>query len=192
LRPDVKAAREVWRAGQPFMDVARLVFIDETGISTKMARLYGWALRKMRCLDHCPFGHWHTNTFIAALRVDRVDAPMLFDGPMNGQTFLAYIRDCLGPTLKPGDVVICDNLASHKIEGVKEAVEACGAQIRYLPPYSPELNPIEMFFSILKTHLRRRAPRTWPSIIEAIKDAILTVSSSVCQRLFLHDSYAAI
>jgi transposase len=192
LRPDVKAAREVWRAEQPLMDVARLVFIDETGISTKMTRLYGWALRKMRCLDHCPFGHWHTNTFIAALRVDRVDAPILFDGPMNGPTFLAYIRDSLGPALKSGDIVICDNLASHKVEGVKEAVEARGAQIRYLPPYSPDLNPIEMFFSILKTNLRRCAPRTCSSIIEAIKDSILTVSSSVCQRLFRHACYAAI
>ena len=117
---------------------------------------------------------------------------MLFDGPMDGPTFLAYIRDSLGPTLKRGDIVICDNLASHKIEGVKEALEACGAQIRYLPPYSPDLNPIEMFFSILKTHLRKCAPRTWSSIIETIKNAIASVSSTVCQRLFHHARYAAI
>ena len=124
-----------------------------------MTRRYGWAPKGERCVDHAPHGHWHTNTFIAALRLDRVEAPWLLDGPMNGEAFLHYIQEVLGPTLQPGDIVVADNLSSHKVDGVREAVAAHGAQIIFLPPYSPDLNPIENFFAKLKALLRKAAER---------------------------------
>lgn len=126
-----------------------------------MIRLYGRSQGGSRCVEHRPYGHWKTNTFIAALRLKGVEAPWMLDGPMNGAAFLAYIRMVLAPTLKEGDIVICDNLSSHKVSGVQEAVEERGAQLRYLPSYSPDFNPIEMLFSKLKAHLRSTAPRNF-------------------------------
>jgi len=122
-----------------------------------MIRRYGRAPKGERCVDHAPHGHLHTNTFITALRLDRVEAPWLLDGPMNGEAFLHYIQEVLGPTLQPGDIVVADNLSSHKVAGVREAVAARGAQIIFLPPYSPDLNPIENFLAKIKALLRKAA-----------------------------------
>ncbi|MGB0373234.1 MAG: IS630 family transposase, partial [Opitutales bacterium] len=141
-RPDVVERRKQWKEQMKDWSGPQLVFIDESGINTKMARLYGRSLGSERCVDHVPYGHWHTNTFIAALRHDRLTAPMLLDGPMNSDTFLEYVTSTLIPTLKPGDIVICDNLSSHKNKAVAEALKQVGARIEYLPAYSPDLNVI--------------------------------------------------
>ena len=190
-RPDVKAHRKRWRQQQTTWDVRRLVFIDESGVNTKMARLYGRSLSNERCVDKVPHGHWKTSTFIAALRHDRIDAPMIFDGPMNGQTFLHYIRLVLVPTLKPGDLVICDNLSSHKTQGVREALQAAGADIEYLPAYSPDLNPIELAFAKIKSHLRAKAVRSLDMIIQELGEALKTFCSKTCSNLFRHANYAS-
>lgn len=141
-------ARRRWRQEQHSMERGRLIFLDETGVNTSMTRRYGRSARGTRCLASVPHGHWHTNTFLAGLRHDGVQAPWLLDGPLNGEAFLAYIQHVLGPTLQLGDIVIADNLSSHKVAGVKEALAQWGASIIYLPPYSQDLNPIENFFSL--------------------------------------------
>lgn len=148
--------RQDWFDGQPDLDPARLVFIDETGLSTKMARLRGRAKRGERCRAGVPHGHWKTTTFTGALRLTGMTAPMVLDGAMNGVAFLAYVEQALVPTLSPGDVVIMDNLPAHKAAGVREAIEAAGAELRFLPPYSPDFNPIEMAFAKLKSVLRAK------------------------------------
>jgi transposase len=155
-----------------------------------MDRLYGRCFRGERCVDYIPRGHWHTNTFIAGLRYDRISAPMLFDGSMNSETFLAYISQVLVPTLSQGDIVICDNLSSHKATGVKENIEACGASIQYLPPYSPDLNPIEMAFSKIKALLKKDAGRSFQDILSSTKNALLSFDSNICTNLFRHANYA--
>lgn len=160
----------------------RLVFLDETGVATNMTRLYGRAPKGERVVCHAPRGHWHTNTFIAALRHDGIEAPWLLDGPMNGEAFLEYVRSVLGPTLRPGDIVIADNLGSHKVSGVREAIEERSATIIYLPPYSPDLNPIENFFSKFKSLLRKAAERNFPALLERIRDILLLVSSRECSN----------
>ena len=142
-RADVQAARRAWSEAQPGMDLEKLVFIDETWISTSMTRHYGRAPRGQRCIASAPHGHWETTTFVAGLRHQQLTAPLVADGPMDGEMFLAYVRQFLCPTLRPGDIVILDNLSSHKVAGVKQAIAAAGATLIYLPPYSPDLNPIE-------------------------------------------------
>ena len=142
-RTDVQAARREWQASQPALDITKLVFLDETGASTNMARRYGRAPRGERCVASVPHGHWHTTTFVAGLRHDDITASMVADDAMTRALFLQYVQEFLCPTLHPGDIVIADNLRSHKVAGVKEAVEAVGAHRRSLPPYSPDLNPIE-------------------------------------------------
>nr|WP_246459853.1 IS630 family transposase [Puniceicoccus vermicola] len=164
-------ARSRWKQWQPNWDHRRLVFIDETGLNTQMTRLYRRAPRSERCLDRRPHGYWHTNTFIAALRHDRLDAPWLLDGPMNGQAFLVYVSQILAPTLRTGDLVICDNLSSHKVSGVAQALEQVGASLLYLPPYSPDLNPIEMAFSKLKALIRKQCARSFDELFAAVADA---------------------
>ncbi len=154
------------------MTPERLVFIDETGAATNMARRYGRCPRGQRLVTSVPWGHWKTTTFVAALRVDQVTAPCVFDGPIDGASFRAYVEQCLVPTLRPGDIVVMDNLASHKVGGIKQAIEAAGAKLRYLPPYSPDLNPIEQFFAKLKALLRKAAARTLDALIAAIADAL--------------------
>jgi len=156
----VAARRRIWRAAQPFVDADKLVFIDETGASTKMTRLYGRAPRGRRLLAQAPFGHWKTTTFVAALRRDGLGAPMVLDGPMTGEAFLAYVEQVLIPTLKPDDIVVLDNLPAHKIAAVRAAIAEAGAQFFLLPPYSPDMNPIEMAFAKLKTLLRQAPERT--------------------------------
>ena len=146
------AARTAWADNQPKLDPDRLIFIDETGTSTKMARLRGRAPRGERLVGKIPHGHWKTTTFVAGLRSTALTAPCVIDGPMNGNAFLAYVEQVLGPTLKPGDIVVLDNLSAHKVPGIREAIEAAGAKLFYLPPYSPDFNPIERLWQYLKGH----------------------------------------
>jgi transposase len=156
----VAARRRIWRAAQPFIDPDKLVFIDETGANTKMTRLYGRAPRGQRLLAAAPFGHWKTITFVAGLRRSALTAPMVLDGPMTGPAFHAYVEQILAPTLRPGDIVVMDNLPAHKIRAVRAAISAAAAQLFLLPQYSPDMNPIEMAFAKLKTLLRKDPPRT--------------------------------
>jgi transposase len=156
-RPDVAEARASWAQAQGRLDPGHLVFIDETGTSTKMARLRGRAPRGQRLVGKVPYGHWKTTTFLAGLRVDALTAPCVIDGPMDGVTFSAYVEQILVPTLKPGDIVVMDNLPAHKVDGIRQAIEAAGATLRYLPAYSPDFNPIEQVFAKLKALLRKAA-----------------------------------
>jgi transposase len=167
-----------------------LVFLDETGLNTKMTRHYGRSLRGERCKCAVPHGHWHTATLVVALRHDRLCAPCLLDGPMNGPAFLAYVEQMLAPELAPGDMVICDNLASHKVNGVAQAIAARGATLHYLPAYSPDLNPIEMAFAKLKAHMRKAAVRTFEGLHTATALALDSFSSSHCSNFFRHANYA--
>lgn len=154
-----------------------------------MTRRYGRAPKGERCLSTVPHGHWLTSTFLAALRQDGVTAPCLFDGAINGESFLAWVEQFLAPTLRPGDIVIMDNLSSHKVEGVREAIEAKGARLRYLPPYSPDLNPIEQFFAKLKAYLRKVAARTYDALLQAIADILPRISSKECTNYILDAGY---
>jgi transposase len=165
------------------------VFLDETGASTNMTRTRGWAQKGERCIASVPHGHWKTTTFIAGLRVSELTAPMVLDGPMNGEAFLVYVRHFLCPTLKPGDIVIADNLPSHKVAGVKEAIEETGATLRYLPPYSPDLNPIENVFSKLKTLLRKAAIRTVDALRAEIGNLLNAFSPQECTNYFTAAGY---
>ena len=179
----------VWRAFQADLDPDRLVFIDETGASTKMARLYGRAPRGQRCVASVPHGHWMTTTFTGALRKSGLTAPMVMDGPMNGPAFRAYIDQVLVPTLSPGDIVVMDNLPAHKNVAIRNAIEAVGAHLIYLPPYSPDLNPIELAFAKLKAILRKAAARTVDDLWAAIRDAIPRFTPEECANFFAHDGY---
>ena len=149
-----------WKARQHSIDARRLVFIDETWAKTNMGPLRGWAPRGERLRGKVPFGHWNTMTFVAALRHDRIDAPWVYDGPINGQAFRAYVERVLVPTLTPGDVVVMDNLSSHKGKAIRAAIRNVGARLLFLPAYSPDLNPIEQVFAKLKHLLRKAAERT--------------------------------
>lgn len=155
-----------------------------------MARLYGRSLNGERCVDYVPRGHWHSNTFIAGLRHNSICAPILFDGPMNSETFLAYVSEVLIPTLNKGDIIICDNLASHKTIAVKEVIESSGVFIKYLPAYSPDLNPIEMAFSKMKAILKKEAARSFKDLVYATKKALLSFDPAICNNLFRHAQYA--
>ena len=179
--------RRRWRVWQRYMDPARFVFLDETGVTTKMTRLYGRAQRGERLVDAVPHGHWRTTTLIAGLRQSGVIAPMVLDGPMTGAAFLAYVEQALAPVLQSGDVVVMDNLAAHKVAGIEEAVAAAGASLLYLPPYSPDLNPIEQFFAKLKALLRKAAARTKEALWAAIA-AALEPSSPAEYRNFIANS----
>lgn len=154
------AKRQAWRQGQPALPARSLVFIDETWASTNMTPLYGRSPRGQRCRGHTPYGHWKTTTFVCALRQAGLAAPLVLDGPINGASFVAWTEQFLAPELKAGDIVVMDNLRSHKVAGVRQAIEAKGAQVLYLPPYSPDLNPIEQVFAKLKALLRRLQART--------------------------------
>ena len=171
-RPDVAAARVAWHAAAPTWDVAHLVFLDETGITTNLLRRYGRAPRGARVHDHAPCGRWQTSTFLAALRVTGLTAPGVFDGAIDGESFRAYIDQILVPTLHPGDIVIADNLGAHKVAGIQRALQAAGATLWYLPPYSPDLNPIELCFAKLKALVRtarcRSTETLWPFLGECL------------------------
>jgi transposase len=189
-RPDVAAARAAWRTDQKGLDPKRLVFIDETGCATNMARTRGRCPRSQRLKGQVPHGHWKITTFTAGLRIDGLTAPMVLDGPMNGDWFKAYVEQILVPTLSPGDIVVMDNLSSHKGEDVRTAIEAAGAQLRYLPPYSPDLNPIEQAFAKLKAHLRKHAERSMEALWTRIGALIDEFSPAECQNFFRHAGYA--
>ena len=182
-------ARRLWFEGQLDLDPDRLVFIDETGATTKMARLRGRAPRGERCRAAIPHGHWKTTTFTAGLRRDGLAAPMLLDGPMDGDAFLAYVEKVLVPELAPGDIVVMDNLPAHKVSGVEQAITAAGARLLYLPPYSPDFNPIEMAFSKLKALLRKAAARTIPDLWDAIAKAIDEFPPEECRNYFAAAGY---
>ena len=187
----MKAAREAWLKTQPGLDPDRLIFIDESGLSTKMARLRGWARKGERCRAAIPHGHWKTITFLGGITLKGFIAPMLLDGPMDGEAFLAWCEQSLGPALKPGDIVVMDNLAAHKVAGVTEAIEARGAQLLYLPPYSPDLTPIENGFAKLKALLRKLAARTIDALHEAAADALRSITPQDCAAFFAHAGYVA-
>ena len=156
-----------------------------------MTRLYGWEARGRRLIDKVPHGHWKTTTFLAALRCDRIEAPCIFDGPINGERFLAYVEQFLAPTLKPGDIVILDNLGSHKSKAVRDAVRAAGARLVFLPKYSPDLNPIEQMFAKLKALLRNLAPRTLEDLERAIAEILLAFSPTECANYVANSGYAS-
>jgi len=170
-------------------DPARLVFIDETCTHTKMVRLYGRSPRGERLIGYAPHGHWKKITFVAGLRLRRVTAPFVLEGAMNGPMFLAYVRQCLVPTLRHGDIVAMDNLPVHKVAGVEEAIEAAGAILLYLPPYSPDLNPIELAFSKLKAHLRQAAEHTITGLLRRIGRVVRAFSPQECRNFFRHAGY---
>jgi transposase len=185
----VARRRAQWQAYQSRIDPARLVFLDETWTKTNMAPLRGWAPRGQRLRAKVPHRRWKTMTFLAALRQDRVAAPWLLDGPINGETFLLYVEAVLVPTLEPGDIVIMDNLGSHKGKAVRHAIRSAGAKLFFLPKYSPDLNPIEQLFAKLKHLLRKQAKRTEPAICDAIADILKTVSQLECQNYFAEAGY---
>ncbi len=166
-----------------------MIFIDETWLNTKMARLRGRSPRGERLRASLPHGHWRTTTFVAGLRLSGVDAPMVLDGPINGEIFTAYVKQVLAPALRPGDIVIMDNLGSHKGEGVRTAIEAAGAELRFLPPYSPDFNPIENAFSKLKAVLRKAAERTRDGLWSAVGDAIEAFTPEECANYFSAAGY---
>lgn len=167
------------------------MFIDETWTKTNMTRLYGWAKRGKRLVDKTtPHGHWKTTTFVAALRNDRIDAPCLFDGPINGERFRAYVEQELVPTLKSDDIVVLDNLGSHKSKAVRSAVRAAGARLVFLPKYSPDLNPIEQAFAKLKGEIRKAKPRTVDAICDAIRDILTRFSPTECKNYLVNAGYA--
>lgn len=184
MRPDVLKRRQEWFDGQLDLDPARLVFIDETGLNTKMARLRGRSKRGERCRAGVPHGHWKTTTFTGALRITGMTAPMVLDGAMNGVAFRAYVEQVLAPTLKPGDIVIMDNLPAHKASGVRQAIEATGAHLRFLPPYSPDFNPIEMAFAKLKSVLRAKAERTIEGLWNTVGEVIDRFQPNECVNYF--------
>jgi transposase len=188
-RPDVARRRAQWAAYRNRIDPSRLVFIDETWTKTNMAPLRGWAPCGQRLKAKVPCGKWKTMTFLAALRCDRVEAPWLIDGPINGERFLLYVEKVLVPTLKPGDIVIMDNLGSHKSKAVRRAIRAAGAYLFFLPKYSPDLNPIEQLFSKLKHWLRKAAKRTVEAVANAIGPILDTVSSAECANYFVNAGY---
>ncbi len=189
-RPDVAEARERWKAGQAALEPTKLGFVDETGANTKMVRLYGRAPRGQRVVGSQPWGHWKTTTFVAGLRLGELSAPFVLDGPMNREAFEAYVERFLAPTLSQSDIVVMDNLPAHKGERVRELIQARGAQLLLLPPYSPDLNPIEMAFSKLKTLLRKAAERTVPDLWDRIGQLLDAFTPQDCANYFRHAGYA--
>ena len=182
-------ARRRWIREQGWLDTTRLVFIDETAVTTNMVRLNGWNPRGERLFADAPMGHWETVTFIAGLRQTGIVAPMLIKGAMNGEAFLAYVEQCLAPTLKRGDIVVVDNVPFHKVAGVEETIRAAGASLRYLPQYSPDLNPIELVFHPLKTFLRKAAERTIEGLHRCVRSYIRALDPSECSGYFRHSGY---
>jgi transposase len=183
--------RPVWFEGQLDLDPKKLVFLDETGTNTKMARLYGRGPKGQRLRSPIPHGHWKTTTFIGGLRLTGMTAPMVLDGPMTGDWFGAYARQVLAPTLKPGDIVILDNLPAHRNLEARKAIEDMGAEIRFLPPYSPDFNPIENAFAKFKAYLRKYAARTIDDLWDTIAKAIDIFTPNECRNMFAAAGYDA-
>ena len=174
------------------MDPARFVFLDETDTATNMTRRYGRSLAGARLVAAMPHGHWRTTTFVAGLRQAGIVAPLVLDGPITGTAFRAYVEQFLAPALKPGDVVVLDNLAAHKVDGVRRAIATAGASLLYLPPYSPDLNPIEQLFAKLKALLRKAAARTRDDLWSTIGRLLETVPRREAANYLSHCGYGAI
>jgi transposase len=189
-RPDVALARQEWIANQPLLDPTKLVFLDETGTSTKMTRRAGRSRRGERLVYRVPFGHWKTITAILALRADGITAPFAIDCAVNGNIFTEYVRQVLVPNLRPGDTVVMDNLSAHKGEEVRELIEETGAFLRYLPPYSPDFNPAEQLISMVKAALRKAAKRTVPELFLQIGKALDNVTKTQCANFIRNSGYA--
>jgi transposase len=190
-RADVARRRGRWKLHQGKLEAARLVFIDETWAKTNMTRSHGRSARGTRLLAKLPHGRWRTMTFLAALRHDRIEAPCVIDGPINAGSFLAYVEQCLVPTLKPGDIVIMDNLGSHKGSAVRQAIRKAGAKLFFLPPYSPDLNPIEQLFAKLKTLLKKAAERTVEATWRRIGHLLGCFTPKECANYLKNAGYAS-
>jgi len=191
-RPDVARKRARWKAYQDRIDRRRLVFIDETWVKTNMAPLRGWGPRGQRLRAMVPYGHWKTMTFLAALRHDRIDAPWVVHVPINGELFQLYVRQILVPTLTPGDIVVLDNLGSHKSHAVRNAIRAAGARLFFLPPYSPDLNPIEQVFAKLKHLLRKASERTVENTWRRAGALLDLFPPGECQNYLTNAGYASV
>jgi transposase len=189
-RPDVARRRAQWVKYQDRIDPSRLVFIDETWTKTNMAPLRGWAPRGKRLMAQVPHGHWNTMTFLAALRHDRIDAPWLLEGPIDGESFAIYVEKVLLPTLRPGDIVIMDNLGSHKGKAIRRLIRSAGAKLIFLPKYSPDLNPIEQVFAKLKHLLRKAAARTVQTVCAAIGELLAAFTAEECANYLENSGYA--
>ena len=176
-RPDVKAQRQAWREKTAAVDLCRLVFLDESGAKTNMTRLYGRSFGGRRVTDATPHGHWCTTTMLSSVRLDGSTAPMVIEGPTDADVFEAYVEQVLVPTLGPGDIVVMDNLPPHKTWAAAKAIEAAGAEVWFLPPYSPDLNPIEKMWSKIKAFLRKLKARTYEALVAAIGAALATVTA---------------
>ncbi len=183
-------ARWFWLREQARLKLEQLVFVDETWARTDMTPLRGWSPRGQRLMAKAPGGHWATTTFTAGLRHDGIIAPLVLDGPMNGEAFVSWIEQFLVPHLKPGQFVIMDNLPAHKVAGVATAIEAAGAERLLLPPYSPDLNPIEMMFSKLKALIRKGGWRTQEALWRGIGETVAKVSQEECRNYLEHAGYA--
>jgi len=188
----VARRRTRWKKHQSRLDPTRLVFIDETWAKTNMTRTHGRSRRGERLVAKVPHGHWRTLTFIAALRSDRIDAPCVFNGPINARSFTAYVEQILIPTLRPGDVVILDNLGSHKGLPVRRALRQAGAKLLFLPPYSPDLNPIEQVFAKLKTLLRNAGERTVEATWQRIGKLLDCFTPTECANYIANSGYASV
>ena len=191
MRPKVARRRAQWKKYQGRLDPRRLVFIDETWAKTNMTPIRGWAPRGTKLVARAPFGKWRTLTFLAALRHDRIDAPCVLDGPINGDSFTAWVEQFLVPTLKPGDVVIMDNLGSHKGAAVRHAIRSAGARLLFLPPYSPDLNPIEQVFAKLKLLLRKAAERSVEATWQRIGTLLDAFPPHECANYLRNSGYAS-
>jgi transposase len=185
----VRAEREAWREAQGELDASALVFLDETWLSTNMARRYGRCAKGERLRASIPYGHWKTTTFLAGLCHDGLIAPLVLDGPIDGESFRAYVEQFLAPALRPGQIVVMDNLASHKVAGVREAIEAVGARVLCLPRYSPDLNPIEQFFAKLKAMLRKAAARTVNALWATVGDLLRRLHPDECHNYIDNAGY---
>ena len=188
-RPDVAAARRQWQDWQPLRDVRQYVFLDECGVTTDLLRRYGRSPRGTRLHDHAPCGHWQTHTVVAALRLDGLSAPAVFDGPIDTPTFLAYVEQVLVPTLRRGDVVVLDNLAVHKQPAIGAAIAAASTSLRFLPPYSPDFNPIEQAFAKLKAFLRAARPRSFEDVCTLLRTALGLFTPTECRNFVRHSGY---
>jgi transposase len=188
-RPDIQKARDVWHRAQRRFDPKNLVFIDETGATTNMARLYGRCAAGERLIGKEPLGDYETVTFVGALRITGMTAPMILNCPMDGNAFRTYVTSCLAPTLNKGDIVVMDNLPVHKVSGIREAIEAVGAKLRYLPSYSPDMDPIEQAFSKLKAMLRKRAARSITQLHQAFRSILSSISPQECSAYFATAGY---
>lgn len=185
----MKQARTIWRECQPHIDADRLVFLDETGLTTDMARLRGWGRGGQRVVDATPCGRWHTNSLISAVGFDGVLAAMVLDGPLNGEWFTHFCEQLLAPVLPAGSIVVLDNLGAHKVCAAATALERVGCSLAFLPPYSPDLNPIENVYAKVKAIVRKLRPRTWDQIVDAAREALLAITTQDCIQCIEHCGY---